>query len=112
VGFSPLLVVEDLLLGPRGVILLPAIPRAGLCVCVGDVVDVVHDEERDEVVVLGLEPDHDPARVRLRLAARVPIGVGFEVWPSQTQSHVMLKRPDVPVGDAPRHVVALSKRRG
>lgn len=71
--------------------MLPAVTRAGLPLCVGDVVDIVHEEEREEVVVLGLEPDRDPTLVRLRLTARVAIAPGFEVWPSQTQSHVALR---------------------
>jgi hypothetical protein len=101
---APLLVVADVLLGANGVTLLPSVAREGLYLGPGDVVDVVHDEERDEVVVLGLDPDRDPARVRLRVASRL-IGPGFEVWPSQTQSHVAIKRPPRPTAD---QVVALS----
>jgi hypothetical protein len=101
VGFSfaaPLLVVEDVLLGARGIILLPAVPREGLPLCAGDLVDLVHDEDREEVEVLALDPDHDPTRVRLRIAARVHVAPGFEVWASQVQSHVMMKRPPAIAG--------------
>jgi hypothetical protein len=93
---DPLLVVADVVVGERGVVLLPAVPREGLPVTAGDTVDLVHGEERDEVLVLGLEPDRDPTRVRLRVRAQGPIGPGFEVWPSQTQSHVTLRRPEAP----------------
>ena len=97
--------MRDVLLGQRGVIVLPAIAREGLAVCVGDVVDVVHDEEREELLVIGLEPDRDPSLVRLRLEGGVPIAPGFEVWPSQTQSHVVFKRPTAAMDG---RVVALS----
>jgi len=93
-SFAPLLVVEDVLVGRGGFVLLPAVPREGLPLCAGDCVDVLcDDEERREVEVLALEPDHDPRRVRLRVASRFPIAPGFEVWASQSSSHVVLKRP-------------------
>ncbi len=92
-GTSPLLVVEDVLVGKSGFVLLPAIAREGLYLGEGDVVDVVHDEERDEIRLLGLEPDRDPTLVRLRVSSQRPIGPGFEVWRSQTQSQVVIKRP-------------------
>jgi hypothetical protein len=97
-GVAPLLVVEDVLIGASGFVLLPAIPKDGLYLCEGDVVDVVHDEARDEVKVLGVEPDRDPSLVRLRVSSRLPIGVGFEIWRSQGQSQVVLRRPPRPPG--------------
>lgn len=98
-GMRPLLVVEDVVVGRSGVTVLPAVLRDGLPLCAGDAVDVVHDEERDEVTVLALDADRDPARVRLRLASGTPIAPGFEVWPSQTQSHVTIRRADVAPGE-------------
>jgi hypothetical protein len=92
---TPLLVVEDVVVGQNGIVVLPAVPRDGLPLCAGDVVDVVYDDERDEVTVLALDPDRDPTRVRLRLASGTPIAPGFEIWPSQTQSHVTIKRSDL-----------------
>jgi hypothetical protein len=92
-GISPLLVVADVVVGSRGFVLLPAIPREGLYLGAGDTVDVVHEESREEVTVLGLEPDRDPSLVRLRVSSSVPLAAGFEVWLSQGQSHVVLKRP-------------------
>jgi hypothetical protein len=111
IGLGPLLVVQDVLLGARGVVLLPAVPRDRLPIGVGDVVDVVHDDERDEIEVLGLEPDHDPANVRLRVASGIPIGPGFEVWPSQSQSHVTLKRPALRTGEVVSIAGGVSRRR-
>jgi hypothetical protein len=105
---APLLVVEDVIIGRAGFVLLPAVPREGLYLGAGDVVDLVHDETRDEVKVLGLEPDHDPKKVRLRVSSAVPIGAGFEVWRSQGQSNVVLRRP-APEPDA--GVVTLSGAR-
>jgi hypothetical protein len=102
---TPLLVVQDVVVGQGGVTVLPAVPREGLPLCPGDAVDVVHDDERDEVTVLALDPDRDPTRVRLRLASGTPIAPGFEVWPSQTQSHITIKRSDLRPGD---HVVSLA----
>jgi hypothetical protein len=96
-SFAPLLVVEDVIVGRGGVVLLPAVPREGLPLCVGDCVDVLgDDDERREVEVIALEPDHDASRVRIRIAPHFPIAPGFEVWASQSCSHVVLKRP----GDA------------
>jgi hypothetical protein len=88
----PLLLVEDLVVGSSGLILLPAVDRAGLHVEIGDVVDLVDGEKREEVRVLGLEPDRDPARVRLRVAASVLVAPGTEVWPSQSTSRVVVRR--------------------
>ena len=90
---APLLVVEDVLVGGEGVTLLPAVARVGLPVMAGDTLDVLFGEEREEVLVLAVEPDRDPERVRLRVRSPVPVGAGFEVWPSQSQSHVTLKAP-------------------
>src|SRR5579859_916175 len=54
-SFAPLLVVEDVLVGRGGFVLLPAVPREGLPLCAGDCVDVLcDDEERREVEVLAL----------------------------------------------------------
>jgi len=92
-GVAPLLVIADVVIGSSGFVLLPAIPREGLYLGEGDVVDVVNGDARDEVRVLGLEPDRDTALVRLRVSSALPIGVGFEVWRSREQSHVVLKRP-------------------
>jgi hypothetical protein len=109
---APLLVVEDMVVGVHGLVLLPAIPREGLYLGAGDVVDLLHDDERDEVEVLGVEPDRDPAFVRLRVSSAVPIGRGCEVWRSQTQSHVTLKRPARPLEGAVVSVSgAVSRRR-
>jgi hypothetical protein len=85
--FAPLFVVEDVLLGPSSVVLLPAVPREGLPVGRGDVVDVVQGDAREEVEVLGLESDRDPRRVRLRIAS-TRIRPGCEIWPSRDASHV------------------------
>jgi hypothetical protein len=104
-GVAPLLVVADVVVGASGFVLLPAIPREGLYLCAGDVVDVVHDESREEVTLLGLEPDRDPSLVRLRVSSAIPLGVGFEVWRSQSQSQVVLKRP--PRGSY-EHAITLS----
>jgi hypothetical protein len=98
-GIAPLLVVADVVIGSAGFVLLPAIPREGLYLEEGDVVDVLHGETREEVRVLGLDPDRDPALVRLRVSSARPIGVGFEVWRSQGQSHVVLRRPPREPGD-------------
>jgi hypothetical protein len=92
-SWKPLLVVEDVLLGASGTILLPAVPSDGLPLRPGDVVDLLNGESREEAEVLGLEPDRDPARVRLRVAARPALGPGVEVWLSQSESHVALRRP-------------------
>jgi hypothetical protein len=104
-------VVEDIVVGQRGVTLLPAVPRGDLPVEPGDVVDVVLGEEREEIVVVALDPDPDPTRVRLRVASGMPLGPGFEVWLSQTQSHVIVK-PPASLGD--QRVVSLARtaRRG
>ena len=88
----PLLIVEDIVMGRSGLVLLPALDRASLQVGIGDVVDLVAGEQREEVEVLGLEVDRNPARVRLRIAATVPVGPGVEVWPSQSESRVVVKR--------------------
>jgi hypothetical protein len=88
----PLLLVEDIVVGRSGLVLLPAIDRDSLQVAVGDVVDLVAGEQREEVEVLGLEVDRDPARVRLRIAATVAVAPGVEVWPSQSESRVVVKR--------------------
>jgi hypothetical protein len=93
----PLVVVEDVLVGRSGIVLLPAVPRDGLYLGPGDTVDVVHGDDREEIEVLGLEPDHDPQMVRLRVSSHIPLGPGFEVWRSQNQSHVVLKRPAPPI---------------
>jgi hypothetical protein len=109
---APLLVVGDVLVGAQGLILLPAVRREGLALGVGDLVDVVRDDERVEVEVLSLDPDGDPACVRLRVASRVPIAPGFEVWPSQSQSHLTLKRPALRPGERVVSIAgAISKRR-
>jgi hypothetical protein len=89
--WKPLLVVEDVLLGASGTILLPAVPSHGLALRPGDVVDLLHGESREEAEVLGLEPDRDPARVRLRVAARPGLGPGVEVWLTQSESHVAFR---------------------
>jgi hypothetical protein len=94
---GPLLVVQDVVVGDEGLILLPAVPREGLYLGAGDTVDLVHEEQRDEVEVLGLLRDRDPNLVRIRVSSAVPVAAGFEVWRSQGQSHVMLKRPAPPV---------------
>jgi hypothetical protein len=91
-------VVEDIVVGHKGVTLLPAVARDDLPVEPGDVVDLVLDEEREEVLLLALDPDRDPTLVRLRVDG-TRIGPGFEVWLSQTQSHVVVKRPVSP-GDS------------
>jgi bifunctional DNA-binding transcriptional regulator/antitoxin component of YhaV-PrlF toxin-antitoxin module len=112
-GVAPLLVVEDVIVGRSGFVLLPAVAREGLYLDEGDVVDIVHDDARDEVRVLGLEADRDPALVRLRVSSSRPIGAGFEVWRSREQSHVVLKRP--PRGPDERAVTlsgGTSRRRG
>jgi hypothetical protein len=105
---APLLVVEDVIIGRAGFVLLPAVPREGLYLGAGDVVDLVHDETRDELTVLGLEPDRDPKRVRLRVSSAIPVGVGFEVWRSQGQSNVVLRRP---AAEATEGAVTLSGAR-
>ncbi len=91
--FEPLLVVEDVLLGTRGVVLLPGVPRRDLPLGIGDVLDLVCEDTREEAEVIGFEPDRDPSRVRLRVACRIPIGPGFEVWASQDQSHLRVRSP-------------------
>ncbi len=111
-GISPLLVVEDVLVGKAGFVLLPAIPREGLYLGEGDVVDVVIDEEREEIRVLGLEPDRDPALVRLRVSSRVPIGPGFEVWRCQGESQVVFKRPAREPGEGAITLSGGTSRRG
>jgi hypothetical protein len=111
----PLLVVEDVLVGRGGVVLLPAIPRDGLPLCAGDAVDIVHDDDRDEVIVMALDPDRDPSRVRLRVASGTRIAPGFEVWPSQTQSHVRISVPRQELRPSEQIVSlagAVSRRRG
>jgi hypothetical protein len=67
---------------------------------VGDVVDLVVGDKREEVRVLGLEPDRDPARVRLRIAVSVLVAPGVEVWPSQNTSRVVARRRPHAAGDA------------
>jgi hypothetical protein len=86
---APLLVVEDLLIARRGVILLPAVRRDGLHLAAGDSVDLLQGETRIEVKILALEPDADPACVRLRVEARPPFSAGVEVWRSQVESGVV-----------------------
>ncbi|THD46084.1 MAG: hypothetical protein E8A46_27570 [Bradyrhizobium sp.] len=108
---TPLLVVEDVVVGQSGVTLLPAVARDGLPLCAGDAVDVVHDDERDEVTLLALDPDRDPTRVRLRLASGTPIAPGFEIWPSQTQSHVTIKRSDLGPGEQVVSLAGAVRRR-
>ena len=91
---------------------MPAIPERGLHLGPGDTVDVVDGDDRDEVEVLGLERDWDPARVRLRVSSSVPIGVGCEVWRSQVQSHVVVAdRERVPGGVAVSLSGAVPRRR-
>ena len=91
---APLLVVEDVILGGKGVLLMPPVARAGLHLEAGDAVDVVEGDRREEVVVLAIEPDTDAARVRLRVKAGVPIAAGVEIWRSQAESGVILRRPE------------------
>jgi hypothetical protein len=87
------LVVEDVIVGASGLILLPAVDRDGLHVQEGDVVDLLTGEIREEVEVLGLDLDRDPRRVRLRIAAKVHVGPGAEVWRSQSESRVVGRGP-------------------
>jgi bifunctional DNA-binding transcriptional regulator/antitoxin component of YhaV-PrlF toxin-antitoxin module len=87
-----LLLVEDIVVGRSGIVLLPAVDRDSLHIGVGDVVDLVAGEQREEVEVLGLEVDRNPARVRLRIATTAAVGPGVEVWPSQSESRVVVKR--------------------
>lgn len=108
-SWKPLLIVEDVLLGAAGMILLPAVPGDGLPLRPGDVVDLLNGESREEVEVLGLEPDRDPARVRLRVAARTALGPGVEVWLTQSESHVSI-RGAVGIGHDRAHLARAGRR--
>jgi hypothetical protein len=88
----PLLVVEDVVVGKSGLVLLPAIDRHGLSLEAGDVVDLLAGDVREEIEVLAVEADRNPARVRLRIAATRLAVPGAEVWPSQDESRVVVKR--------------------
>jgi hypothetical protein len=96
----PLLVIEDVVVGTSGLVLLPAIDRVGLHVEAGDVVDLLAGEVRQEVEVLGLEADRDPQRVRLRIAGTATVGPGVEVWRSQSESRVVDRRQGLSRGGA------------
>jgi hypothetical protein len=97
-----LLIVDDVLVGKSGLVLLPAIERAGLQLEAGDVVDLVAGEAREEVEVLAIEADRNPSRVRLRIAPTVLAVPRAEVWPSQSESRVVMKRRALPGADARR----------
>jgi hypothetical protein len=88
----PLLVIEDVIVGRSGLVLLPAIDRHGLSLEAGDVVDLLTGDVREEIEVLAVEADRSPARVRLRIAPTRLAVPGAEVWPSQDESRVVLKR--------------------
>jgi hypothetical protein len=88
----PLLVIEDVVVGRSGLVLLPAIERHGLRLEAGDVVDLLAGDVREEIEVLAVEADRSPARVRLRIAATRLAVPGAEVWPSQDESRVVVKR--------------------
>jgi hypothetical protein len=87
----PLLVIEDVLVGRSGLVLLPAIERHGLSLEAGDVVDLLAGDVREEVELLAVEADRSPGRVRLRIATTRLATPGAEVWPSQDESRVVLK---------------------
>jgi hypothetical protein len=98
---GPLLVIEDVVVGRSGLVLLPAIDRHGLRLEAGDVVDLLAGDLREEIEVLAVEADRSPARVRLRIAATRLAVPGAEVWPSQDESRVVVKRRvSPPYGDA------------
>jgi hypothetical protein len=75
-----LLIVEDVILGAGGAVLLPAVERGDLRVRVGDFVDILAGDYRRAVQVIALEPDADGSRVRLRVAALRPLRVGAAIW--------------------------------
>jgi hypothetical protein len=103
IAMEPLLVIDDIVAMDRRLILLPAILREGLPIVVGDSVDLCSDEGRFEVVVHAIEPDpRDPRKVRLHIAPTIRAVRGVEVWPSESTSRVVLKRP----ADCDRRVTA------
>jgi hypothetical protein len=95
----PLLVIEDVIVGRSGLVLLPAIDRQGVNLEAGDVVDLLAGDLREEVAVLAVEADRNPARLRLRIAATRLAIPGAEVWPSQDESRVVVKRRASPPGE-------------
>jgi hypothetical protein len=95
----PLLVIEDVLVGRAGLVLLPAIERKGLRLEAGDVVDLLAGDTREEIAVLAIEADRNPARLRLRIAPTRLAVPGAEVWPSQEESRVVVKRRAPPPGE-------------
>jgi hypothetical protein len=86
----PLLVIEDVLVGRSGLVLLPAIDRSGLHLEAGDVVDLLAGDVREEIELLAVEADRSPGRVRLRVTATRLAVPGAEVWPSQNESGVVV----------------------
>ncbi len=104
----PLLVIEDVIVGRSGLVLLPAVDRHGLTVEAGDVLDLLAGDVREEIEVLAVETDRSPARVRLRIAATRLAVPGAEVWPSQDESRVVVKRRASP----PRGVPTVRRRAG
>jgi hypothetical protein len=92
----PLLVIDDVVVGRSGLVLLPAIERDGLSLEAGDVVDLLAGDVREEVEVLAVEADRSPTRVRLRIAVTRLAVPGAEVWPSQDESRVVVKRGGPP----------------
>jgi hypothetical protein len=95
----PLLVIVDVVVGRSGLILLPAIDRDHLSVEAGDVVDLLAGDVREQVEILGVEADRNNARARLRIAATRLAVPGAEVWPSQNESRVVVKRTAPPPGE-------------
>ena len=88
----PLLVVEDLLVGKGGgLVLLPAVERRGLPIVPGDTLDLCDEDGREEVTVLALEPDRRESHVRIRIARSPRARPGVEVWPGESSSRVVLK---------------------
>src|SRR4051812_43149925 len=91
---EPLLVIDDIVVMDRGLVLLPAIPRAGLPLVAGDTIDLCSEEGREQAQVLAIDPDPRHAdRVRLRIAPTVHAARGVEVWPGEGTSGIVTKRP-------------------
>jgi hypothetical protein len=88
------------LVGRSGLVLLPPVDRDRLSVEAGDVVDLLAGEVREQVEVLAVEADRNATRARLRIAPTRLAVPGAEVWPSQNESRVVVKRSPRSPGDS------------